>query len=262
MLVPWLQVLLITRKYSAVVDLHVFQFAVAHAVGLSVFTSRLLATDLNTEISTSGHYEVFLLFRLQSLWSLGTKHFSGLTPPAYDWLVTALELEQSLHSLVCTLHCALVSHSHSYSQSKSSQSKSKSKLCYDRRSVGQSFLVQAPIWGLRPDIYYYKTVAGLVMWGVLSGERKGLPFTIAAGLGQCSHSWVRVPPDSWLHFTVSDSDSHNLKGQVLVFISPRRRVAQLAAGPRYKSLHGPYRKRRFQLFYFLRACFLRPSRDG
>jgi hypothetical protein len=59
-------------------DLHTFQFTVAHALGLFVFTSRLLATDLNTETSTSDHYEVFLLFRLQSLWNLGT----NLTPPA------------------------------------------------------------------------------------------------------------------------------------------------------------------------------------
>jgi hypothetical protein len=47
---------------------------VAHALGLSVFTSRLLATDLNIETSTSTHCEVFLLLRLQSLWNLGTKH--------------------------------------------------------------------------------------------------------------------------------------------------------------------------------------------
>jgi hypothetical protein len=40
-----------------------FQFTVAHALGFSVFTTRLLATDLNTETSASNHYEVFLLFR-------------------------------------------------------------------------------------------------------------------------------------------------------------------------------------------------------
>jgi hypothetical protein len=36
-----LQVLLITLKYSAIADLHAFQFTVAHALGFSVFTSRL-----------------------------------------------------------------------------------------------------------------------------------------------------------------------------------------------------------------------------
>jgi hypothetical protein len=32
-----------------------------------------------------------------------------------------------------------------------------------------------------------------------------LPFTIAAGLRQRSHSLVRVPLDPWPYFTVSDS---------------------------------------------------------
>jgi hypothetical protein len=43
------------------------------------------------------------------------------------------------------------------------------------------------------------------MWGVLSDERTGLSFTIASGPLQRSHSRVRVPRDSWLYFTVSDS---------------------------------------------------------
>jgi hypothetical protein len=65
-------------------DLHIFQFNVAHTLGFSVSTSRFLATDLNTETSTSNHYEVFLLLRLQSLCNLGTKNSSGLIPLAYD----------------------------------------------------------------------------------------------------------------------------------------------------------------------------------
>jgi hypothetical protein len=35
---------------------------------------------------------------------------------------------------------------------------------------------KAPIWGLRPDLYYCQTVAGLLMWGALSDERTGLLF--------------------------------------------------------------------------------------
>jgi hypothetical protein len=54
-------------SHSAIADLHNLQFAVGHALGFSVSTSRLLATDLNTETSTSSHHDVFLLFRLQSL---------------------------------------------------------------------------------------------------------------------------------------------------------------------------------------------------
>jgi hypothetical protein len=88
--------------YSAIPDLHTFQFTVAHALGFSVFSSRLLATDLNTEISTSNHKEVFLLFLVQSPWVLGTQlktlldssslllacSLLPLTPPAYDCLQT------------------------------------------------------------------------------------------------------------------------------------------------------------------------------
>jgi hypothetical protein len=87
-----------TLKYSAMAELHNLQFTVAHALGFSVSTSRLLTTVFNTETSTSNHYKVFLLFRLQSLWNLGTKTSSGLTPPAYDWLVTAPELILSSQS--------------------------------------------------------------------------------------------------------------------------------------------------------------------
>jgi hypothetical protein len=55
--------------YSAIADLHNLQFTVAHALGLSVSTSCLLATDLNTETSTSNQYEAFLPFLVQSSWN-------------------------------------------------------------------------------------------------------------------------------------------------------------------------------------------------
>jgi hypothetical protein len=59
--------------YGAIVDLHNLQFTVAHALGFSVSTSRLLATDINTDNITSNHYEVFLPFLVQSTWNLGTQ---------------------------------------------------------------------------------------------------------------------------------------------------------------------------------------------
>jgi hypothetical protein len=59
--------------YSAIADLHTFQFRVARSLGFSVFTGRFLATDLNAETSTSSHYEVFLPFLVQSPWNLGTQ---------------------------------------------------------------------------------------------------------------------------------------------------------------------------------------------
>jgi hypothetical protein len=35
---------------------------------------------------------------------------------------------------------------------------------------------KAPIWSLRPDLYYCWTVAGLLRWGAVSDERTGLSF--------------------------------------------------------------------------------------
>jgi hypothetical protein len=81
---------------------------------------------------------------------------------------------------------------------------SESYVTTDGQSVIPSWN-KAPIWGLRPDLYYCQTVAGLLMWGAASGERMGLSFTIAAGPRQRSHSRVRVPWFSRPYFTVSDS---------------------------------------------------------
>jgi hypothetical protein len=61
------------NQYSAIADLHTFQFTVAHALGFSVFTSCILATYLNTETSTSNHYKVFWPFLAQSPGNLGTQ---------------------------------------------------------------------------------------------------------------------------------------------------------------------------------------------
>jgi hypothetical protein len=42
------------------------------------------------------------------------------------------------------------------------------------------------------------------MWGAPSDERTGLSFTISTSSRQRSHSWVRVPLDSWPYVAVSD----------------------------------------------------------
>jgi hypothetical protein len=65
------------------------------------------------------------------------------------------------------------------------------------------------------------------MWGALSDERMGLPFTIVAGARQRSHSQVlsRETHDRILLSQIRDSP--NVEGQVPVFISPRNRAAHL-----------------------------------
>jgi hypothetical protein len=52
---------------------------------------------------------------------------------------------------------------------------------------------KVPIWGLWPNYYYWHTVAGLLMWSVLSDKRTGLLFTVVSSPRQRSHSRVRVP---------------------------------------------------------------------
>jgi hypothetical protein len=54
---------------------------------------------------------------------------------------------------------------------------------------------KAPIWGLRPNLYYCQTVAGLLKWGALSDEMTGLSLVI--------NSKVKVT----LRLTVSQSGS-------------------------------------------------------
>jgi hypothetical protein len=104
--------------------------------------------------------------------------------------------------------------------------KIKIMLTTDRQSASLSWC-QAPIWGPRPDFYRCQTVAGLLTWGALSDERKGLSFTIAADLA----STVILESDSsgtHAHILLSQiRDSPNLGGQDPVFTSPRNRVAQL-----------------------------------
>jgi hypothetical protein len=81
-------------------------------------------------------------------------------------------------------------------------SESESYVTTDGRSASLSWN-KAPIWGLRPDLYYCLTFAGLLMWGALTDERTGLSFAIATGTRQRSNSRVRVRWDSRPYFTVS-----------------------------------------------------------
>jgi hypothetical protein len=66
------------NQYSAIAILHAFQFNVAHALGFSVSTSRLLATDLTTETGTSNHYEVFWPFLVQSAWTADSPELDSI----------------------------------------------------------------------------------------------------------------------------------------------------------------------------------------
>jgi hypothetical protein len=71
------------------------------------------------------------------------------------------------------------------------RSQSQSYIMTDGQPASLSWN-KAPIWGLRPDLDYGLTVAGLLVWGALSDERTGLSFAIATGSRQRSHFLVRV----------------------------------------------------------------------
>jgi hypothetical protein len=47
------------RQYSGIADLHTFEFTVAHTLGFSVSTSRLVSVGLNTGTITSNHYRFY-----------------------------------------------------------------------------------------------------------------------------------------------------------------------------------------------------------
>jgi hypothetical protein len=123
----------------------------------------------------------------------------------------------------------------------------KVKVYYDRRSVAQSTLVSSTHLGFTTRFLLQQTVAGLLMWGALSDKRTGLPFTIAAGPRQRSHSWLWVPRDSWPYFTVSDSRLPQPGGPgPHIYISPRLCLCSL-------SLYNPS-ARTAQKTAFIVAC--------
>jgi hypothetical protein len=99
------------KPYSAIADLHTFQFTAAHALGISVSTSRCLIADLNTGNITSNHYAGFLSFLLQSPSNAGPIiqfYFSSLcTARYYSELKTNLRVSNSL--LLTLLRYSLVS---------------------------------------------------------------------------------------------------------------------------------------------------------
>jgi hypothetical protein len=77
---------------------------------------------------------------------------------------------------------------------------------------------KAPIWGLRPDLDYCLTVAGLLIWGALSDERTGVPFALLLVLASAV-------------IFGSESRGHILLSQIRDF--PFRRLLRLA-GSRWR----------------------------
>jgi hypothetical protein len=87
------------NQYNAIADLHTFKFTAAHALGFSVSTSRLLATDLNTRTNTSNHYGVFLPLLVQSSWTADSPELNPILQ-FYHQPITSLSSLDFV--LICT----------------------------------------------------------------------------------------------------------------------------------------------------------------
>jgi hypothetical protein len=114
--------------------------------------------------------------------------------------------------------------------SATSQNQSQNYVTNDGQSASLSWC-QAPIWGLRPDLYYCQTLR--VCWcAALSLTRERvcrLQSLLVLASAVILGSESRETRD---HILLSQiRDSPNLEGQVPVFISPRNRVAHFT--PRY-----------------------------
>jgi hypothetical protein len=78
-----------------------------------------------------------------------------------------------------------------------SQSQSQSYVTIDGQSASLSWN-KAPIWGLRPHLYYCQIVPGLLMWGALSDERTGLSFARVTVSSNTCKSVVLDLVSKWL----------------------------------------------------------------
>jgi hypothetical protein len=75
--------------------LHNFQSSVAHTLGFSVFTSRLLATDLNTN------------YHFKSLWNLVISSSITLYSSSLVCTQSSQFTKDMFHSRPCTLNCVV-----------------------------------------------------------------------------------------------------------------------------------------------------------
>jgi hypothetical protein len=85
------------KQYSAIADLHNLQFTVTHALGFSVFTSRILVMELNSLTVTKSSNNTLRLHRLTSN---SSTNFPWLSPT--DNAVVLLQFPFSHCCTPCT----------------------------------------------------------------------------------------------------------------------------------------------------------------
>jgi hypothetical protein len=106
-------------------------------------------------------------------------------------------------------------------------SESESELLYDWRFTANQFvLATSPLRLMATNFFSTEPLPSQSSCNILSDERMGLSFIIAACPRQRSHSRVRIPLDSWSYFTVSDSRLPQPGGP-----GPRIYIPQEQGGP-------------------------------
>jgi hypothetical protein len=103
---------------------------------------------------------------------------------------------------------------------------------------------KAPIWGLRPDLYYCQTVADSLMWGALSDERRVCRLQLLLALTSA---------------VILGSESHGTRGHILlsqIRDFPFRHLLRLA-GLRWRySTPPPHETLLNQPLFFRKECQL------
>jgi hypothetical protein len=93
-------------NYNAIADLHTLQFTVTHALGFSVFTSRILATDLS---QSHCHFKSHMKSSFHSLIpfhysatanSEDSTEFNSSAPKLTSWQAGISKLDSVLHNCI------------------------------------------------------------------------------------------------------------------------------------------------------------------
>jgi hypothetical protein len=178
--------------------------------------------------------------------------------------------------LNCQLKCSAISSQHPLQNSTElTQSQSQIYVTTDGRSASLSWN-KIPIWGLRPDLYYCQTTAGLLMWDALSEESTGRLlesqsavislFSVAHNQSQghiatdgqsITKSWCRAPSGAHKIFiilrhlrTCFSGTTSLTRGRVCLWICCWPSTAQSFSGPSPLRLETIFYSLRFETSLF------------
>jgi hypothetical protein len=132
-------------------------------------------TKLFSILQKSVQFRLLSLFKCLYIVSQG-QHMVPIVNTTSPTGSRELKLEATFRFLISVIsyHCQHPQ-SHLRHKNQKRRSESESHVTTDGQSASPSWN-KAHIWGLRPDLYYCQTVAGLLMWDALSDERTGVVY--------------------------------------------------------------------------------------